>query len=135
MKMKNRALMILLVLTILISSSGCDNSNTKTLNCTVTSSQEGRNTTSDLEIKIKDDKVKDMKLTLNIELSEETQSSKREMMQTLRQKTDKVYSRDNGIEAVFDMNNSYFDTLGITQDASYSELKQVLELQGYTCEE
>ncbi len=133
--MKNKIVTILLIMTILISSTGCEKSNTKTLNCTVTNSSEGRNTTSDLKIKIKDDEVKDMELTLNIELSEEEQSNKRAIMNQLRQKTEKVYSRENGIEAVFDMGNSYFNTLGITTDAKYSELKQVLELQGYTCEE
>ncbi len=133
--MKNKIVTILLVMTILISSSGCEKSNTKTLNCTVTSSSEGRNTTSDLKIKIKDDEVRDMKLTLNIELSEEEQSNKRAIMNQLRQKTEKVYSRENGIEAEFDMGNSYFSTLGITTDAKYSELKQVLEFQGYACEE
>ncbi len=133
--MKNKIMTILLIMTILISSSGCEKSNTKILNCTVTSSSEGRNTTSDLKIKIKNDEVKDMKLTLNIELSEEEQSNKRAIMNQLRQKTEKVYSRESGIEAEFDMGNSYFSTLGITTDAKYSELKQVLELQGYTCEE
>lgn len=133
--MKNRIFMVILLVIILVSLTGCGNSNTKTLKCSATSSQEGRKTMSNLEVKIKNDEVKDMKLTLNIELPEDEQSYKQAMINQMRQKTNQVYITNEGIKAIFGMNSSYFDTLGVTTDASYSELKQVLELQGYSCEE
>ncbi len=133
--MKNKLMVLLLILIMSVSLTGCGNSKTKTLNCSVTNSQDGRNMTSDLEVKIKNDEVKDMTLTLNIELPEEQQAYKQNMISQMRQKTDRVYATNDGIKAIFGMGNSYFDTLGITKDVSYSELKQVLELQGYTCEE
>ncbi len=133
---KNKLVVILLLLLImLISITGCGNSDTKTLKCSVTNSTDGRNMTSDLKVKVKNDEVKDMTLTLNIELPKDQQANKQAMIYQMRQKTDQVYSTDNGIKAIFGMNSSYFNTLGITKNASYSELKQVLELQGYTCEE
>ena len=133
--MKNKLIMISFMITILVSLTGCGNSNTKVLNCSVTSSQEGRNTTSDLEVKIRNGEVKDMVLTLNIELPKDQQSYKQAMIYQMSQKTNRIYETENGIRAVFDMNSSYFNTLGITKEASYNELKQVLELQGYVCEE
>jgi len=50
------------------------------------------------------------------------------------QKTNKVYSTENGIRAIFGMGSEYFDAFGLSKDVSYSEVKQVLEIQGYTCE-
>ncbi len=133
--MKNKLMMLLLLLIMTISITGCGNSNTKTLKCSATSSRDIGKTTSDLKVKIKNNEVKDMTLTLNVELSKEQQSYKQAMIYQMRQKTDQVYATDKGIEATFGMGSSYFNTLGITKDVSYSELKQVLELQGFTCKE
>lgn len=133
--MKNKLIVGSLLLIMLVCITGCGNSNTRVLKCSATNSQDGRETTSDLEVKVRDNEIKDMTLTLNIELSSKQQSYKQAMIYQLRQKTDRVYSTDKGIEAVFGMGSSYFNTLGITKDVSYGELKQVLELQGYTCEE
>lgn len=133
--MKNKKIALLLLLVMLLCTTGCTNNKAKTLKCTAENSQEGRNTTSDLKVKIKNGEVKDMTLTLNIELPEDQQNNKQAMINQLRQKTDQVYITNNGIKAVFGMGSSYFNTLGITKDVSYNELKQVLELQGYTCEE
>lgn len=132
--MKNKLKMLLFLLIVVVGVTGCGN-NTKTLKCSATESQNGRNTTSDLEIEIRENEVKDMTLTLNVVLPESQQSYKQVMLYQIRQKTDKVYTTDNGIRAIFDMGSSYFDNFGITKDASYGELKQVLELQGFTCEE
>ncbi len=133
--MKSKLIIIVFMTTILISLTGCGNSNTKTLNCSVTNYQDGGSKTSDLEVEIKNGEVKDMTLTLNIELTKNQQSYKQAMIDQIRQKTNQVYSTKNGIKAIFDMNSSYFNTLGISKDVSYSEIKQVLELQGYTCKE
>lgn len=131
--MKNKLIVLSILLIMLVITTGCGN--TKTLNCSASSSQDGRNSTSDLKIKVKNDEVKNMTLTLNVELPEDQQEYKQAMMYQMLQKTDRVYSTKNGIKAIFGMDSSYFNTLDITKDASYSELKQVLELQGFTCEE
>lgn len=125
--------MLVLLLIMLVSMTGC--SNNKTLKCTATNSEDNRNTTSNLEVTFKDEKLEDMTLSLDIELPAEEQSYKQSMMYQLRQKTNQVYSTQKGIKAVFGMDSTYFDSLGVTKDAKYGELKQVLELQGYTCEE
>ncbi len=125
---------ISLVLIMLVSLTGC-NGNTKTLKCSATSTEENRTSTSDLKVKIKDGEVKDMSLTLNVKLPKEELAYKQAMMEQMLQKTNLVYSTNDGIKAIFDMNNSYFKPLGITKNATYGELKQVLELQGYTCQE
>jgi len=132
--MKSKVIMIVCTIIMIISLSGCG-SDTKTLKCSVTTKKDGGSTTSDLKVKVKNDQVKDMTLTLNMKLSEEQKKYKESMMYQMYQKTNQVYSTTDGIKAIFDMNSSYFNTLGITKDASYNELKQVLELQGYTCEE
>ncbi len=133
--MKNRLKGFLLIIITLICLTGCGNSNSKTLSCSVTNNQDYGKVTSLLEAKIKDNEVKDMSLTLNIEIPEENDIFKRSMISQMRQKTSQVYETKNGIKAVFNMGSSYFNTLGVSKDASYNELKQVLEIQGYTCEE
>jgi len=129
--MKSKLITSFFLIIILLSLTGCGN--TRTLSCTATSSEDGRITTSDLEIEIGEKEIEDMTLILNVKLPKEEQSSKQAMMYQMRQKTNQVTATADGIRAVFDMGNSYFDSFGITKDVSYSELKQVLELQGYTC--
>ncbi len=51
--MKNKLMVLLLILIMSVSLTGCKNNKTKTLNCSVTNSQDGRNMASDLEVKIK----------------------------------------------------------------------------------
>ena len=45
----------------------------------------------------------------------------------------KVTSTEEGIRLNSGMDGSYFASLGVTKDTKYGELKQVLELQGFTC--
>lgn len=118
---------------MVVSLTGCGN--TKTLKCTATSSEDNRHTKSDLEVTFDGEEVRDMTLSLDIELPDDQQSYKQSMIYQLRQKTNQVYSTQKGIKAVFDMDSTYFQSLGVTKEASYGELKQVLEIQGYTCEE
>ncbi len=133
--MKNRLRLVLLIAFFLVSLTGCGNDHIKTLSCLATNSENGLKTKSDLKITIKDNQVEDMELTLNVVLPDGEQSYKQAMMSQMRQKTSKVYSTKDGIKAIFGMGSSYFDAFGITKDASYNELKQVLELQGYTCKD
>ncbi len=132
--MKNKPIVLILLLIMSLSITGCGNSKTRNLKCSATESQDGRTTTSDLEVKVKNDEVKDMTLVLNIVLPENNQAYQQAMISQLRQKTDQIYVTNNRIKAVFGM-DTYFNALGISKDASYSELKQVLEIQGYTCKE
>ncbi len=133
--MKNKLVILSFLIIMLINLTGCGNSNTKTLNCSVTSTQEGRTSTSDLKIKIGDGEVKDMTLTLNVTLPKDQQFYKEAVMYQMSQKTNQVYATSDGVKAIFGMGSSYFNMLGISKDVSYSEIKQVLELQGYTCKE
>ncbi len=128
--MKNKIGLILLISLVFLTGCG----NTKTLNCSVTSKEEGGETVSNLRIKIKDNKIDDMRLTLNMTLSPEQKAYKQTIIEQMQQKTDRVYATNDGIKAIFGMDSSYFDNFGISKDAKIGEVKQVLELQGYTCE-
>lgn len=129
MKSKLRTTLYLII--VLLSITGCGN--TRTLSCSATNLEDGRITSSDLDVEIEDKEIEDMTLTLNVKLPKEQQSYKRAMIDQMREKTNQVTATADGVRAVFDMGSSYFDSFGITKNVSYSELKQVLELQGYTC--
>lgn len=130
--MKSKLFILILFFSLIVTGCG---SETKTLKCTATSNNDIGTTNSDLEIKVRSGEVKDMTLTVEVELTEDNQEYKEAMAYQMLQKTSQVYTTEKGLRAIFDMDNSYFQTLNISKDASYSELKQVLELQGYTCEE
>ncbi len=85
--MKNKIIVLLLLLIMSVSITGCENSKTKTLKCSTTESKDGRSTTSDLEVKVKNDEVKDMTLVLNIVLLENNPTYQQAMIAQLRQKT------------------------------------------------
>lgn len=129
--MKNKILNTIILVLFVLLLTGCGND--KSLTCSVEETMNGRPTKSELAAKIKDEKIEDMQLTMTIELPGNQIANKQTLMNQLRQKTRQVYSTNNGVKAIFDMNSEYFNTLGITPDVSYSELKQVLEIQGYTC--
>ncbi len=123
---------VFIILIILFMMSGCG-SKTKTLYCTATSSEEGRTSESELRIRVKNEEVQDMRLTLNMTLSKEEKAYREMIMDQMRQKTDKVYATNEGVKAIFGMDSSYFEGFGISKEASIGEIKQVLELQGYSC--
>lgn len=132
--MKNKLFYFICFGFILITLTGCESQNTKTLTCKTTGEIEDRPSKSTLVVKIKDKEVKDMKLTLEMTLKEEQQPYKQAIINQMKQKTKRVYSTKDGIKAIFDMGSEYFNTLGLSKDVSYNEIKQVLEIQGYTCE-
>ncbi len=129
--MKNKILNTIILVLLVLLLTGCGNDTS--LTCTVEETMNGRPTKSELVAKIKDETIEDMQLTMTIELPGNQVANKQTLMNQLRQKTRQVYSTNDGVKAIFDMNSEYFSTLGITPDVSYSELKQVLEIQGYTC--
>ncbi len=128
--MKNKLILLMIMISLI---TGCGNSNRKVLNCSVTSSEEGTTSKSDLKIKVKNNEIEDMRLTLNMTLSKEQKAYREAIMAQMRQKTDRVYATNDGIKAIFGMDSSYFDNFGISKTGTVGELKQVLELQGYTC--
>lgn len=129
MKRKIKTLSILLISLMLLTGCG----STKTMECTTTEKSDGKITESNLSVRVKKDNIEDMTLALNITLPEEQQSYKQLIITQMKQKTPQVYATNNGIRAIFDMNSSYFEALGVSSSSSFSEIKQVLELQGYSC--
>lgn len=127
--MKNKLIIILLV--AMFSLTGC--TKTQKLTCQTTSEKDGNVSSSMLTIKIKDEKVINMNLNLDIKLSESQQPYKQYMLEQLKQKTKNVYTTKDGLIANFGMGSDYFKSLGLTSEVTYQELKDVLEIQGYTC--
>ena len=123
-------IVILIIFVSIISSIG-----TKELTCTATGESSGIKTNSKLEIKVKNKKIKDMKFTLDMILPKDVQNQTHNYINMVRQTKPYMSATyiDNGIRFVTRMQNGSFIGIDAGQEMTISELKQVLEVQGYNC--
>ncbi len=131
--MKTRhIIMILTIVIVILFLFG--NRNVKTLTCTTNGEMLENQTTSTLKVKMKENKVSDMNLVINMTLSSEYQSQKQNMINSINSEGKMTAtSTKDGIKLTTDMKSSYFDNLGLNAISSINEMKEVLETQGFTC--
>ena len=73
-------------------------------------------------------------MTIDVKVPDDGEVSKEELISYINyQGKMKAISTDDGVELTSDMHSGYFDTLGLSTKSSSQELKQILELQGYSC--
>ena len=123
-------IIILFLITIIIVSE----KNTEYLNCNLNGDFNGMESKTELNIEIRKNKVKDIKMTIDVKVPDDGEVSKEELISYINyQGKMKAISTDDGVELTSDMHSGYFDTLGLSTKSSSQELKQILELQGYSC--
>ena len=125
----------LIVLFFVLLVSGCGN--TEKLVCSSTSVGDDATSYSTLEIKIKENKVTDMKFIVDMEFPEEYESSLPMIANNI--KSSKPYMDvsivDGKIRLVTkDTTGDSFLGIEMDQEITYGELKEVLELQDFECE-
>lgn len=131
--MKTRHIIMIIILIIAISVL-IDNKGVDHLTCTTTGTLYELPSKSTLEISIKNNTLKDINIAVDIDLESKTKEEKNSLIQTIKMEgKSEVTETENGIRLTSDMNGSYFTNLGLTKNTSYNELKEVLELQGFTC--
>lgn len=121
----------LIVVIILINSR-----DTKKLICRATDDSSTIKTESELVIKVKDKKVKDMDFTVDMIFPREQLSQRYSYINTIKQTKPYMNATiiDEGIKLVTEMEDGSFIGIDAEQEVTIAELKQVLEIQGYTCE-
>lgn len=131
MKARHVIMISIIILFILILFG---NRNIETIKCTVDGTLEGKTTKSTLEIKVKNDEVKDMNMEINMFLSSEEQNQKDYLINSINsQGKMTATSTKDGIKLTANMDSRYFDSIGLNKTSSVSELKEVLETQGFKC--
>ena len=124
----------LIVLFFVLLVTGCGN--TEKLVCSSTSVGDDATSYSTLEIKIKENKVTDMKFIVDMEFPEEYESSLPMIANNI--KSSKPYMDvsivDGKIRLVTKDSANSFLGIQMNQEITYGELKEVLELQDYKCE-
>lgn len=125
---------IFILLIILLTLTGCSKS--QKLTCTATDETTDIKKYSTLDIKIKNNKVSDMKFTVDTIYPKTYESQLQQIAESI--KANKPYMDviliKNGIRLITndDPDNSFIG-IKIDQEITYNELKEVLELQDYTC--
>ena len=131
--MKLRHIVMIIILIIAISIF-IDNNGVKHLTCTTTGTLYELPSISTLEINVKNDTLKDINISIDINLEDKLAEEKNSLIQMIKmQGKSEVTETKNGIRLTFDMNGSYFTNLGLTKNTTLNELKEALEIQGYTC--
>ena len=112
-----------------------DSKNTKTLTCTAEGTSSNIKTKSHLEIKVNNKKIKDMVFTVNMIFPEDLLDQRQNYVNMIRQTKPYMSASvtDDGIRFVTKEHGGSFIGIDTTQEITISELKQVLEVQGYTC--
>lgn len=129
--MKKRYILILLFIVLLLTGCG----NKKTLTCTSIDEASTLKKYSTLTIKVNENKIDDMKFVVDIIFPQEYQNQRQAMINEI--KTSKPYMQavliTDGIRLITEDKNDSFIGIPTDQEISYNELKEVLELQDYTC--
>lgn len=114
-----------------------DSKNTKTLTCTASGTSSDIKTESNLEIKVNNKKINDMIFTVHMIFPEELFDQRQNYVNMIRQTKPYMSASmtSDGIKFVTREQGGSFIGIDTTQEITISELKQVLEIQGYTCKE
>ena len=131
--MKARHFIMIIILVIVISFV-ISNKGVVKLTCTTEGNMYESPSKSILEISVKDNKIKNMYVTIDVKLNEELMAQRELLIQNIQAqgKSDVTETKD-GIRLTSGMSGSYFTSMGLTENTKYSELKEVLEVQGFTC--
>ncbi len=131
MKLRHILMIIILVivLSIFIETKGVEH-----LTCIATGTLYESPSVSTLEISIKNDILKDINISVDIKLNDELKKQKTEIKNMIAMEGKaEVEETKEGLRLKSGMNGSYFSNLGLTKDITSKELKEVLELQGFSC--
>lgn len=123
-----------LLLFVVFMMIGCGNS--QKLTCTFDDESEDIKKYSKIEVKVKDDRVADMKFTVDMIFPDEYRSQLSNMANSIRSSKPymKVSLINGGIRLVTDNDKDSFIGIKMNQKITYGELKGMLELQDYVCE-
>ena len=123
----------LCLLLVLFCLTGCGN--TQKLVCTSSGDSGEIKTNSTLEIKVNEDRVSDMKFTVDMIFPSEYRTNLSNMASSIKQSKPymDVSLINGGIRLVTKDDRDSFIGIEMDQKITYGELKEVLELQGYVC--
>lgn len=120
---------LIIALSIFISNNGVSH-----LTCVATGTLYESPSKSTLDITLQNDKIKDLNMTVDLTLNEELMKQRETLIQNIEaQGKSEVEKTRDGLRLTSLITNDYFAGLGLSKNSSYGELKQVLELQGFTC--
>lgn len=134
MKARHVIMIIVLVIFASIMFSLKDAKNTKKLVCSVDSDFQGMKSKINLDIRIKEQKIKDMDIVIDAILPDEYMNQKQEIINSISASGKmEATSTEDGIRFTSGIGSEYFKSLGVNINTSYNELKEALELQGFSC--
>lgn len=123
-------IILIIALSMFISTNGV-----KSLTCTTEGTLYDSPSKSTLEISLKDDKIKDMYVTIDVKLNDELMTQRDTLIQNIEaQGKSEATATKDGIRLSSKMGSSFFTSMGLTSNTKYNELKEVLEVQGFTCQ-
>lgn len=127
--MKKISIILLILLTLTLTGCG----NTKTLTCKTSSNFHGLDSDATIKLKIRNDELTDANIEIDIEADEVGRKS---IINYFNQSSKKmqILETSTGVKLSGGMDSEFFEALSLTQEIKYGEVKQVMELQGYTCE-
>ncbi len=129
--MKKKGIVLVLIMTFFLT--GC--TSTKKLTCIAIDDSSDMKKTSNLVIKVKDKEIKDMKFTVDMIFPEEAQSQIQSYINEIQRSKPymQVIRINGGIRLITKMEDGSFIGIDAGQEITISELREVLEIQGYTC--
>jgi len=131
--MKLRHIIMIIVLIIAISVF-IDSKGTTHMTCTSSGTLYDSPSVSTLEISVQNNTLKNINITVDITLNEDLKAQKNYLIEMIKvQGKSEVTETKDGLRLTSGMNGSYFTSLGLKKDITYSELKEVLELQDFAC--
>lgn len=134
MKTRHVIMIITLIMVGIVMICVKDIKTTLNLTCTASGTFYELESVNTLTVKVKNNKIKSMNLAMDVTLPKDYEAQKDALIASIeREGKMQVTSTENGMMLKTGMGSDYFKSFGLSTDSSYNELKEVLELQGYTC--
>lgn len=134
MKQRHVIMIITFILFIIFITTLKETKNIQNLTCTTTGKMYEMDSKTTLKVKLKDNTIKNMNLTIDLIVPKEDPTYKKNLLNYFKSEGKmQVTSTDEGIRFKMGMQDEYFKTLGLNEKSSYQDLKEALNIQGYTC--
>lgn len=134
MKARHIIMIMILILFATIMFSLREQKGVKTLACSVNNDFQGMDSKTYLDVKVKNNEIKDMDIKIDVVIPDEYKNNKQNIINSVASSGKmEVEETSEGMRLKSDINGEYFKSLGLSTKTSLSEFKDALELQGYSC--
>lgn len=134
MKARHIVMILVLIFFATIMFSLKEEKNVVSLVCSTKGDFQGLDSTINLDVKLKENEIRDMEIVIDSILPKEYLEQKQTIINSMNSSgKGQAEGTKDGVKFTMGIQSEYYKSLGVSTKITYKELKEALELQGYSC--